>query len=209
VHGRNVKDPWTGLKAIPAALIPALLDIKGEGNKYEFSIVLNLQHKGIKAVNVPVGAGYAFAEGSAFWDRAGDIFRVLILPFKFISASLVATLADYFVFILLDTVLIPGHWAISMTTSRSAGAVVGYFLNRSLVFKQKNNTWQKELAAAGMFALLALFNYGASMLIVYILHDMLRVNEIIARPISDALLFVMSYTIQREFIFKRGSPAVK
>jgi len=209
VHGRSVGDAWAGLKAFPAALAPAFLDIKGEGNQYQFSIVLNLQHKGIKAVNVPVSANYAFAEGSGLWGRAGDIFRTLILPFKFVSASLLATLCDYAVFLLLDTVLLKGHWAISMTTSRGAGAIVGYFLNRNLVFTLKNNSWQKELAAACQFALLALFNYGASMLIVYILHDLLHINEIIARPISDAMLFVTSYTIQREFIFRRKSPSVK
>lgn len=208
VHGRSVRDPWAGLAAIPAALVPVFLGIGGEGGRYGFNIVLNLQHKGVKAVNVPVGAEYSFSEGSGFRSRLVDILRILILPFKFISASLAATLADYAVYVLMDTVLVPGHWAVSLTTSRSAGAVLGYFLNRSLVFRQKNDSWRKEAAAAAMFALLALFNYGASLLLVYVLHDLLGVNEIIARPISDALLFVTSYTVQREFIFRKRPPAV-
>lgn len=209
VHGRPVRDPWAGLRAIPTALVPAFLNLKGEGRGFAFNMVLNLQHKGVKALNVPVGAPYTPGEGRERGERVKDIFRILALPFRFISASLVATIADYAVFILTDTVLLKGHWLIANTASRGAGAVVGYFLNRNLVFKRKNDTWSKELVAAAQFALLALFNYGVSSGLVFLQHDLLHIHEVIAKVLTDMLLFVISYTVQREIIFRRKSPALK
>jgi putative flippase GtrA len=209
LHGRAVRDPWAGLKGMPSAIVPALLDLKGEGRTFAFNIVLNLQHKGVKAASMPVSAPYAPGEGRERGARVKDVFRILALPFTFISASLAATAADYAVFLTLDTLLIPGHWAVSITAGRATGAVVGYFLNRSLVFRRKNNTWRKELVAAAQFASLALFNYGASLGLVYVLHDLLHINEIIARFFADVLLFATSYMFQREVIFRRKAPAAK
>jgi putative flippase GtrA len=206
LHGRAIQDPWAGLRAIPAAIVPSLQDLKGDGRRFAFNIVLNLQHKGIKNVNVPVSARYEPGEGLERSERIKDIFRILALPFTFISASLTATAADYAVFLTLDTLLMKGHWAVSITISRSTGAIVGYFLNRNLVFRRKNDGGHKELVAAAQFALLALINYGMSLLFVYLLHDLLFINEIIARFCSDVVLFITSYVIQREIIFKRKMP---
>jgi hypothetical protein len=47
------------------------------------------------------------------------------------------------------------------------------------------------------------------MAFVYVLHDMLHIDEIVARMMTDALLFVTSYTIQREIIFRRKAPIGK
>ena len=201
VHGRRVHDAWAGLRGIPSRHVPALLALNGVGYRYEFNILLNLQHLGVKAENVPVGAVYAFSDSSGFRQRALDILRILFLPLKFVSASLVVWAVDYAIYIVSSRLLLPGHNFIALTAARSAGAVTGYLLNRSVVFRRTNNTWNKELLAALRFALLAAFNYGASWGLLYLLHNILGINDIIARMISDLLLYVFSYTVQREYVF--------
>jgi putative flippase GtrA len=209
LHGRPVKDPWAGLKAIPAALVSTLCKLKDNGKKLEFNMLLNMQRKGIKAVNVPVSARYTFADGSDFFGRLADIFKILLLLIKFLSASLASTVADNTVYLLITRLLFPGHWIIALTFCRSAGALTGYLLNRNVVFRLKNNTWQKEVSSALKFALLALFNYGATLLIVGFLHKNLLIHDFVAKLMSDVFLFATSYTIQREFIFHRQNVAVK
>jgi putative flippase GtrA len=203
VHGRRVQDPWAGLRGIPAAHVPALLALAGGGYRYEFNIVLNLQHLGIKTVNVPVEAVYTLSDGSGVRERALDILQILFLPLKFISASLVVWAADYAVYISLTRIFLNGHAFVSLTASRATGALVGYLLNRNIVFRRTNNTWKKELKSAAKFVLLAAFNYGASWGLLYLLHNMAGIHDIVARMISDILLYALSYTVQREFIFHR------
>jgi putative flippase GtrA len=206
VHGRTVRDPWAGLVGLPAKHMPDFIGGKGSGRAAVFNILLLMQHHGIQAISVPVGAAYK-PEGSSPTDRVKDILRILFLPFKFISASMTATGCDYLIFLLFLYLIYPGHWVFAMLIGRTAGGVTGYFLNRDLVFRHKNDTWRKELKSAFQFVLLFLFNLGASLSIVYLLHDVLLINEVAARLVTDAFLFIISYTVQREIIFRRKAPS--
>ena len=98
LHGRAVKDPWAGLRAVPSAAVPSLLDLNGDGRRFAFNILLNMQHKGIKAVSVPVSALYDAGGEQERGERSKDVFRILVLPLKFVAASCMATACDYSAF---------------------------------------------------------------------------------------------------------------
>lgn len=209
VHGRTVRDPWTGLAGFPSKHMADFVKERGDGREYLLNILLMMQRHGIRSISVPVGVKYRPKGGSGLLGSIKDILRILFLPLKFISASLTVTGLDYLVFLLLLYVIFPGHWVFALLAGRTTGGVAGYLLNRNIVFRHKNDTWRKELKSALQFTLLFLFNLGASISIVYLLHDVLLVNEVVARLVTDAFLFILSFTVQREIIFRRKAPAAE
>jgi putative flippase GtrA len=212
VHGRFVKDAWSGLVALPAASIVDFLEEKGNGRKLLFRILLTMQRHGLKAVNAPISAPYRRRPGETRRGRLLDIGNIVWLPVKFISASLTATFADYIIRFLSFGLIFAGTadskktWA--LIVGRTTGGIVGYFLNRTLVFRKKNDSLKKELWTMAQYAALVIFNFGLSWLLVTFFM-WLKLSFYIASPLADAVLYLANYTIQRDIIFRHKAPAAE
>lgn len=209
VHGRKILDPWASLKAVPSRFVQGFLELKGESRTFEFNTLLNLHHMGIKAVNVPVSLEYAFEDGSGLWERAIDILKTMILPMKFVSASLAATLADYTVFVIVGYILTQNELLLTTVIGRFAGAVTGYFLNRNVVFKHKNDNWKMEIKPAIKYTVLATINCIIAMTVMDYLNKTYGMYAIVTKILVDIVLFTSNYLIQKNFIFSRKPPIGK
>lgn len=202
LHGRKVRDPWTGLWAMTSDLVSTFLGIKDSGERFAFDILINMQHLGVKCINIPVNTVDEYGSSSNFWSRALDLCTILLLPLKFVSSSIIATGVDNAIYLLMTNILYRGHWIVALTLCRSAGAVTGYLLNRNVVFKQSGLSRQEEFFSVLKFALLWGFNFGMSILLVGLFHEQLHIQNFVAKLLSDSILYTVSYTVQRELIFR-------
>ena len=124
---------------------------------------------------------------------------------KYLFSSGVAFLINYAILILLEHCLagkLTLGAEIAMVCAWLTSSLVNFLINRYWVFLAKGNL----LTEASKYYALALpvfliKNFG----ILEILYRILKLKMWIAAPISEAVLFVSNYIIQKKLIFKSKS----
>lgn len=200
--GIHVHDTQTGLRAFSAALIPSLLEIAGERYEYEMNVLLEFARREIPIEEIPISTIYIENNTGSHFDTLKDSYRVYKEIIKFSASSLVSFLMDYGLYSLLAILTGGLGTAASVTVSnimaRIASASVNYTINRKLVFKSEKNIWQ---SAIQYFVLAAAILLGNT-LTLNVLVEQLGMNRYSAKLIVEILFFVLSWIVQRFFIFR-------
>lgn len=205
VCGIRITDTQTGLRAIPAALLPAMLEIEGSRYEYETNMLLELKTRGIPCEEVPIRTIYLDENDSSHFNPLKDSIRIYRTIFAFAASSLASSLIDlalFYVCISLLTYMRPdGVWNIVMATAfaRVCSSLFNYNMNRRKVFRSggRNSIMKYYIlcalqfaASAGLVSLLsALFPAGS-------------LGKTLLKALVDVLLFLVSYQIQREWVFR-------
>jgi putative flippase GtrA len=187
---------------LPASHVQDFLGEKGQGEGYLFRLLLTMQRHGIQVVNVPVGAPYR-RRGATAGERALGIARIALLPLLFVSSSFLLTCADLCVNFSFYYLLLPGIKPVSIAAGRFTGALVGYLLNRAVVFKRAGRTRQEEAAATAKYAVLFVGMYLSALLLISIMVDEFHWAYALATVIASVLLYAPNYFIQRDVVFRR------
>jgi glycosyltransferase involved in cell wall biosynthesis len=204
--GLSIHDTQTGLRGIPAYSIPDMLKLKGDRYEYEMNMLLALKGWGMPFVEVPIETIYIDNNAGSHFHPVRDSLRVLSQIFKFISASLISFLVDYLLYALFLYALCPLIWGkplpslavpVSYFAARVLSGVVNYILNSRFVFKSAG------VRQAVGYAILWLIILGLGMLGSYLIRDLLRWPGIVCKLCVDLPLFLLSYFVQRELIFKK------
>lgn len=120
---------------------------------------------------------------------------------KFFMASGIATVLDIGLFTLLVYLLKEAApvWYIFIATviSRTTSLLVSYYLNKTFVFKQRNDRTCPLLN----YLSLGLSSMLASAIIVTLFSRMLPANETRIKIFVDTILFWLGYFIQKIYIF--------
>lgn len=203
----NVHDTQTGLRAFNAALIPSLLTISGERYEYEMNVLLEFARKEIPIEEVEISTIYINGNAGSHFDTLKDSCRIYKEIIKFSASSLVSFLVDYSLYSLL-TVLLGGFGtAISLTASniiaRIVSASVNYTINRKFVFKSNKDVWKSAVKYFG----LAVVILAGNTLALNVLAEQLNINRYAAKLITEVLFFILSWVVQRIFIFNRKEAA--
>ena len=88
----------------------------------------------------------------------------------------------------------------SNVIARIVSASVNFTLNYKLVFKSKANVFLAILK----YTLLALFILGCGTLLISVLVKQAGINEYLAKIIVEVTMFIVSWTIQRLFVFRKN-----
>ena len=204
--GVNIYDTQTGLRAFSQKLMPYMLKIPGERYEYEMNVLLELPDKGIKIKEIPIetiyindNAGSHFNAIKDSWKIYKQIFRYISKIFiPFISVSFMSFLIDYFLFAGLITGLklnvLPANIG-----ARIVSASFNFYMNRKIVFKS-----DKSVLKSGMqYALLAIFVLICNTTLLTLFNKYSNVNVLILKFIVECIIFILSFTIQKIFIFRK------
>lgn len=203
--GKWVSDTQTGLRAFTTAMLPSLIAVSGDRYEYEMNVLLTCTKKGVKMTEVPIATIYHDESNScshfrAFRDSARIYGNILV----FSGASFLSFLLDYMIFF-------PFVWMLSFgfqegialiggnIAARLISAAFNYYLNSTYVFRNNHNKRKSVLS----YALLACTILVLNSAILYFLHDFMGVKKAIAKLITEMLLFVISYSVQRFVIFNK------
>lgn len=199
--GINTPDTQTGLRVFTKNAIELLIDVDGERFEYEFNSLLCLKEKGIDLYNVEIETVYIDENKSSHFRPIKDSLRIYSLFLKFIFSSVLSFLLDislYALFVLLTKNTSTYYVAISTVLSRVVSANFNFVVNKKKVFKSDSSTLKSILSYYGLaIAIMCLSALGTSLFV-----DVLKMNEILAKIVVDVVLFIASFTIQRDFIFK-------
>lgn len=216
----RISDTQTGLRAIPAQYLPMMLEIKGERFEYETRVLLECKRQHIEFSEVEIDTVYIEENASTHFHPLKDSFKIymviiryimgnLVSFFKYMISSILSFLIDNGLFRLIEYII--GNQTgkgmkifLATVIARIVSSVFNFCVNRKAVFKSKANV---GITALKYYAL-CICQMGASYGLVYLFSDVFKANDWInslIKIIVDMCLFVLSYQIQRRWVFADNS----
>jgi len=194
--GERLTDTQTGLRGYPASTLPWLAALPGDRFEYEFLLLLRARDAGVALIEVPVATVYLDGNASSHFRPVADSARIYAPLLRFAASALVAFTIDAAALLALHT--LTGWLLFSVVAARVASASVNFAVNRTVVFGA-GRTVPLRTAAARYFSLAGLLliaSYG----LLTALTD-LGVALLVAKLLTDATLFAVSFAVQRAVVF--------
>lgn len=211
---RWIGDTQTGLRGLPACALADFAVLEGDRYEYEMNMLLHACHEKIRVREVTIQTIYIGNNETSHFNPIKDGMKIYALifkkVFKFLTSSLLSTVVDYLLFILLQAVLVgrlaaeasigavvidPALLA-SVVGARVVSALFNYTVNRNVVFKSaaKGTLWKYAVLAVGIMA--------GDYVLIRLLQG-IGLPTLLSKVIADVALFVCSYRVQDRFIFKK------
>lgn len=202
--GLSISDTQTGLRAIPASFMKELLFEKGERFEFETNMLLATKESGRRIVEVPIETIYLEENKSSHFHPIRDSIKIYVIFFKFIISSLSSSIVDLLLFTFFLAVLqersfgMISHIMLATVSARVLSAVYNFTVNYKIVFKSRKNA-----GGAGIkYACLAVFIMIASGFLVEQIYVLTGLPEVLVKIPVDVFLFLVSFWVQREFVYK-------
>ncbi|MBV9771624.1 MAG: bifunctional glycosyltransferase family 2/GtrA family protein [Bryobacterales bacterium] len=193
---RPLHDTQSGLRAIPKAAIPALLELSGDRYEYETNMLVWARRAGIPIHEVPIETVYLAGNQSSHFRPLTDSMRIYLVLLRFFSSSLAAAAVDITLFALLWHFSDRFGW--SFAVARFASSMVNFALNRDYVFRSRAAIGTAVLRYYGLVAAIGIASYAASSALVSVGFPVLA-----AKLTADAVSAILSFMVQRGFVFPR------
>lgn len=200
--GNNIYDTQTGLRAFTNRNIENLLEIEGKRYEYETNMILYLSRERIPIIEVSIATIYLDNNCRSHYNPVKDSLRIFKQFMKFAASSIIGFLVDFGLFALLSFVF-PEDLAykviIANVIARVTSSIVNFTINKFFVFKLKKG---KVLKYATKYFGLAMVNMIINTLLLSLLVDICGFNQYATKLLVEFVLFVISYIIQKIFVFK-------
>ena len=149
--GVNIYDTQTGLRGIPAALIPYFIDLPYDRFEYEQEMLMVCARRDIPIHEVTIQTIYFNENKATHFNPFKDSARVYHVIFRFTNGWFITWLADYLFFALF--VQFTSQIVLAALAARFAALLIDYLYLVKLVFKPGSPQLQPYFRR---FALLAL-----------------------------------------------------
>lgn len=200
VTGIRCHDTQTGLRGIPKRVFGDMLRLPGERYEYEMTMLLALRDLDLPLREVPIETIYIDDNKGSHFNPLKDAARIYSVILRFLLSSLVSFAVDYLLYLLLLGAFQLPAW-LCYALARIASSLFNYTINRLAVFGGRGgrtSILRYYLLAAGQLAV------GA--LLVEVLSEALGLGAAWVKIPVDVLLFLVSYVLQRDFVFAGRSP---
>ncbi|ADV84346.1 bifunctional glycosyltransferase family 2/GtrA family protein [Terriglobus saanensis] len=196
--GVRVGDTQTGLRGLPMASLPELMTLDGERYEYEMTMLAHLCREGNKPVEVPIETVYIEGNRSSHFDPVWDSMRIYFVLARFFLSSILASGIDFLGFTVAFA--LTHHLAASVAFGRFS-SLVNFALNRRFVFRNRGSVTVALLRYYALVILIAFLSYA----LIWVTVQRLHWNVFVAKLCVDAALSLMSFSVQRTFIFRRST----
>ncbi|MBQ8208634.1 MAG: bifunctional glycosyltransferase family 2/GtrA family protein [Clostridia bacterium] len=208
--GMKISDTQTGLRAFPKEILHAMCEISGDRFEYETNMLLGLREYGIKISEQPIETVYIEENQTSHFRPVRDSIRVYSLILKFIASSVISSVIDNLVFFLALTLLGAKFGVqtrlICFIIARAISSVTNFIINKKTVFKNSDNipkTIAKYYALAIPMLLIA--EVGVGVIVKNFGEAFLGISASVfttaVKIVIELILFVLSFRIQREWVF--------
>jgi putative flippase GtrA len=195
--GVKIQDTQTGLRYIPRRRAGKHIQIPKDRYEYEFAVLVDEATEfGEKISQVPITTVYIDGNKSSHFNILRDSISIYSIFLKFSSLSLATTVLDYVAFSLCY--LLTAGALLSFIVARVVAVIFNFYFSRQWVFKARQGLWLqifKYLTVVTIFMLIAYY-------FTVWFTNTYNTNILIGKLIAEGSLFILSYFIQRCFIFK-------
>ncbi len=203
--GISVSDTQTGLRSVSAEFMKKLLTEKGERFEFETNMLLLAKQENVHIREVAIKTIYIEENKSSHFRPIRDSAMIYAVFGKFIISSLSSSIVDMVLFSIFCGLLrdmnnsFIGYIMLSTIMARIISAGYNFAINYKVVFKGKGS----KAVAAFKYVILAVIIMVLSGTLVGILHGMIpSAPEVCVKIPVDCLLFLLSFFVQREVVYK-------
>lgn len=209
LSGIETKDITTSLYGMSRTSLRTISCTKSKDKAFFQNLPLMARSKNITVESISVGSPAGTAPGWNILLSSAKLYQVFI---KFSIAAFIAYLVDIGTFYIFQKLFsgMDDEFKILTATvlSRILCSIATYLLNRGAVF----NSNAKSTGAVVRFVILAIGQLVASWLLVWGIGSLLgggdAVNTML-KVIVDLVIFLASFTIQRDWVFKESKGLLK
>ena len=209
LSGLNVDDAETSLYGMSAATAKVMVNMKGDEEKFLFNMPLEARANDISVKEVKTDVPCTTQPDFSILGRSFKLYYVFI---KFSIAAMIAYLVDIISFYFLERLFVglESNMKILLATviSRILCSIATYILNRGAVFKSHN----KSSGAVIRFIILSVVQLLASWLLVLGIGSLLGGGDftnMMVKVVVDLVIFIASFSIQRDWVFKKTDGILK
>lgn len=215
--GTSCSDTQTGLRGIPAALLPLALDTGGDRYEYEMDFLTEAVKKADLA-QVPIETVYEEGNKTSHFRPVRDSLLIYRKPIRYALTSVGSAAVDWALFLLLLRMF--GLSAFSAGAAGTAGKTAGgtafakaagtaaavsrigsglfnFELNRRWSFQSKGNPGREAARYLILFGANILCNAGMVTAFSYT-----GIPAAVGKVIADVTLFIANYHVQKRWVFK-------
>lgn len=191
----DVYDTQTGLRSFSNELMDFMININGDRFDYEMNVLLECAKEGIKMKEIPIQTIYIENNKGSHFKTVSDSYKVYKEIIKYILSSSSCFLIDYTFYTVFN--VITNNLILSNVGARAISSVANYYINKTVVFKSKKKFYKSAPLYFGLVILVITLNTLILSLLVN-----LGVNKYFAKIIVELLLTILSFTMQKLFVFK-------
>lgn len=192
-----LQDTQTGLRAIPRKLMTRLLNSKTSGYDFELEMLLAAEENQIAIQQIPIHTVYLDDNRSSHFKPLIDSFKIYFVFIRFAAISLLSAAIDFTIFSFI-------YWLkknifLAVLLGRILSATFNFKLNHHLAFKSQNKLFPAAIKYASLASFLGFIAYS----LIKLIHGF-GINVYSSKIIAEIALFILSFTIQRFFIFNKS-----
>jgi putative flippase GtrA len=196
--GKYLSDTQTGLRGIPAAFMPTAMRLEGEGYEYEMNMLIAAKKYGLPFIEESIDTVYLENNRSSHFDPLLDSMKIYFLLVRFSCSSLLSSMLDIVLFTICFK--LSANILISIFLGRyTIGPLVNFFVNRKFVFHHKDHMSSSLIR----YYLFATAMGAAAYLLITAVTEQFAFSVIAAKILVEMFLFIISFTVQRDYIFAR------
>lgn len=205
--GINIHDTQTGLRAIPAEYLKTFAGISGERFEYETNMLLEMGRLGIGYSEVTIETVYIEENASTHFHPFRDSFKIYGVILKFMASSLASSGIDLGAFAIIRWLCVKvmeTKTAVftATVTARIISSLFNYTMNRKAVFKDDGNVGKSLVR----YYILCVIQMLVSYYLVWMVTDVLSLGgvlTVVSKAVIDTILFLISFQIQRRWVFRK------
>ena len=194
--GCKINDTQTGLRGYPAKMFGWLSQIAGNRFEYELKVLLDAQRAGYPICEIPITTVYENNNKSSHFRPVIDSMRVYLPIIKFSGSSILSAALDFVLLLVLQGMT--GNLLAAVVGARAASSMFNFICNKYFVFNKGSN---KNAHSFFRYYALVVALLGCNYLILSSLVNLIGVPLVAAKLITESILFLASYWIQRKFVF--------
>ncbi|MDF2870290.1 MAG: glycosyltransferase family 2 protein [Anaerocolumna sp.] len=170
------------------------------GNRYEYEMNQLLEAKASDIVLscISIETIYENRNEGTYFHPVKDSLRIYLPIFKYLTSSLLAGAIDFI--LLFFFMKLTNNLLFSVVIARMISSAINFFCNKKLVFDKSKVSISESLIKYYLLAgFILLCNYCLIRLLTYGISLPLTLSKVI----TEVLLFMLGYKIQKSYIFRK------
>lgn len=201
--GIHIRDTQTGLRVFSIETAREFLTTSGERYEYEMNVLVETKEKQIPLIEVPIQTIYLDDNKSSHFNPVIDSLKIYRVFLKFLFSSLSSFIIDITFFAILIMAIKPysgNYILISTVVARAVSSVFNYAINKRLVFKKAVG----RIHSFTKYYILCIVQMLISAWAIRLIYSYNGVSETLIKILIDTLLFIISFHIQRDWVYASG-----
>ncbi|OJV64006.1 MAG: hypothetical protein BGO41_07065 [Clostridiales bacterium 38-18] len=193
--GSYCSDTQTGLRGFQPEMLQMLLEVEGDRYEYEMNVLLEATKRNLSLKEVQIETLYFEENKGSHFNPFTDSLKIYGVILRYSLSAITSAIVDIGLFAVL-THLVGVIPLVATVLARLISGGFNFKVNQSLVFESKGKGAQELRKYTLLFFTQMMVSASLVQLIT-----MLTGTPVIAKILVDSMLFIMSYWIQRRFIF--------